>query len=106
MQGRVASEDDKPSRLICEKIIPFDLEKKELWIQFADKKVFEAQEVKMLNSMKAYEGDVPVVAYLAKEKQWKKYPANRNVSLSEPLIQSLKNQFGEENVKVRTLKAL
>ena len=56
--------------------------------------------------MKAYEGDVPVVAYLAKEKQWKKYPANRNVSLSEPLIQSLKNQFGEENVKVRTLKAL
>ena len=106
VQGRVASEDDKPSRLICEKIIPFDLEKKELWIQFADKKVFEVQEVKMLNSMKAYEGDVPVVAYLAKEKQWKKYPANRNISLSEPLLQSLKNQFGEENIKIRTLKAI
>ena len=100
VQGRVSCEDDKPSRLICEKIISFDQEKKELWIQFADKKTFDAQEVRMLNSLKAYEGDVPVVAYLAKEKQWKKYP------LSESLIQSLKLQFGEQNIKIRTLKAL
>ena len=106
VQGRVSCEDDKPSRLICEKIISFDQEKKELWIQFADKKTFDAQEVRMLNSLKAYEGDVPVVAYLAKEKQWKKYPPNRNISLSESLIQSLKLQFGEQNIKIRTLKAL
>ena len=106
VQGRVSCEDDKPSRLICEKIIPFDQEKKELWIQFADIKTFEQQEVKMLNSIKAYEGDVPVVAYLAKEKQWKKYPANRNIALSDSLIDALKRQFGENNIKVRTLKAL
>ena len=84
----------------------FDQEKKELWIQFADIKTFEQQEVKMLNSIKAYEGDVPVVAYLAKEKQWKKYPANRNIALSDSLIDALKRQFGENNIKVRTLKAL
>ena len=106
VQGRVSCEDDKPSRLICEKIIPFDQEKKELWIQFADKEAFSKLEVRMLNSLKAYEGDVPVVAYLAKEKQWKKYPPNKNISLSEPLVETLKQQFGEQNIKIRTLKAL
>jgi hypothetical protein len=46
------------------------------------------------------------VAYLAKEKQWKKYPPNKNISLSEPLVETLKQQFGEQNIKIRTLKAL
>ena len=49
---------------------------------------------------------MPVVAYLAKEKQWKKYPPNRNISLTDPLIAALKQQFGEQNIKIRTLKAL
>ncbi len=106
VQGRVSNEDDKPSRLICEKIIPFDQEKKELWIQFADKEAFHQLEVRMLNSLKVYEGDVPVVAYLAKEKQWKRYPANRNVAITDSLLASLKQQFGENNIKIRTLKAI
>ena len=106
VQGRVSCEDDKPSRLICEKIIPFEQEKKELWIQFADKDAFSKQEVRMLNSLKAYEGDVAVVAYLAKEKQWKKYTPNRNVAITDALVETLKQQFGEQNIKIRTLKAL
>lgn len=104
VQGRISCEDDRPSRLVCEKIIPFDREKKELWIQFADRETFEKQETAMLNSLKAYEGDVPVVAYLAKEKQWKKYPPNRNIGLQEQLLKNLRQQFGENNVKIRILK--
>lgn len=104
VQGRVSCEDDKPSRLICEKITPFAKEEKELWIQFPDKETFEQKEVRMLNSMKAYEGDVAVVAYLAKERQWKKYPQNRNIELNENLLEGLKQQFGENNIKIRTIK--
>ena len=33
IQGRVSAEDDKPSKLICEKIFPFAGIPKELWIQ-------------------------------------------------------------------------
>lgn len=106
VQGRVACEDDKPSRLICEKIIPFDMETKELWIQFSDKEEFTKHEIRMLNSIKAYEGDVPVVAYLARERQWKKYPPNRNVEITEALLHALKEQFGENNIKIRTRKVL
>ena len=106
IQGRVSCEDDRPSRLICEKVIPFDMEKKELWIQFADKATFEKQEAKMLSAIRPYEGDVPVVAYLAKEKKWKQYPKNRNIALHDALIAALKEQFGEQNIKIRTLKVL
>ena len=40
VRGRVSEEDDKPSKMICEKIIPFERTKKELWIQFPDKAYF------------------------------------------------------------------
>ena len=40
VRGRVSEEDDKPSKMICEKIIPFERTKKELWIQFPDKATF------------------------------------------------------------------
>ena len=46
------------------------------------------------------------MAYLAKEKQWKKYPKNRNIELTDALVGALKAQFGENNIKIRTLKAL
>ncbi len=102
--GRAACEDDKPSRLICEKITPFTQVKQELWIQFEDMAAFTAQEVKLLNTLKPYEGNCAVVVYLAKEKQMKKYPANRNAELADGLLKSLKKQFGEDNIKVRVLK--
>ena len=37
VKGRVSEEEEKASKLICEKIIPFERTKKELWIQFPDK---------------------------------------------------------------------
>ena len=44
VRGRVSEEDDKPSKMICEKIIPFERTKKELWIQFPDKATFLDEE--------------------------------------------------------------
>ena len=36
VKGRVSEEDDAPSKLICETIIPFEQTKRELWIQYGD----------------------------------------------------------------------
>lgn len=47
-----------------------------------------------------------MVAYLAKEKQWKKYPPNRNIAITDNLVNALKQQFGENNIKIRTIKAI
>ena len=37
IKGRVSEEDERPSKLICEQVIPFTKMKKELWLQFPDK---------------------------------------------------------------------
>ena len=42
IQGRVSAEDDRASKLILEKIRPFDNMPREIWIQFDNKEVFEA----------------------------------------------------------------
>ena len=44
IQGRVAAEDEKASKLICEKMVSFDEVPRELWLQFADKDAFLARE--------------------------------------------------------------
>lgn len=40
VKGRVSEEEEKASKLICEKIIPFERKKRELWIQFPDKATY------------------------------------------------------------------
>ena len=40
VKGRVSEEEERPSKLICETIIPFEQTKKELWVQFSDKEDF------------------------------------------------------------------
>ena len=34
IKGRVSEEDDAPSKLICESVIPFEQTKRELWLQY------------------------------------------------------------------------
>ena len=40
IKGRVSEEDDAPSKLICEQVIPFEQTKKELWLQYPDKATY------------------------------------------------------------------
>ena len=41
IQGRVSTEDDRPSKLICERVQAFEDVPRELWIQFADLETFQ-----------------------------------------------------------------
>ena len=57
VRGRVSEEDDKPSKMICEKIIPFERTKKELWIQFPDKATFLDEEQIVYGYLADSDGD-------------------------------------------------
>ena len=100
VRGRVSEEDDKPSKLICEKIIPFEQTKKELWIQFPDKETFLAQEQIVYGYLADSDGNDEVVIYCAKEHVVKKLPKNRNIGINEQILSRLMNHFGEKRVKV------
>ena len=100
VRGRVSEEEDKPSKMICEKIIPFEQTKKELWIQFPDKETFLDQEQIVYGYLADSDGKDEVVIYCAKERAVKKLPKNRNIGINEQILSRLMNHFGEKRVKV------
>ncbi|MEG1715524.1 MAG: DNA polymerase III subunit alpha [Lachnospiraceae bacterium] len=100
VRGRVSEEDEKASKLICEKITPFEQTKKELWIQFANKHEFLTQEYMLYGYLQDSDGNDSVVIYCQEEKAVKRLPANRNVLIEPVIISKLMNVFGEKRVKV------
>ncbi len=100
VKGRVSEEDDKASKLICEKILPFGQKKKELWIQFPDKETYLEEEAITYGYLADSEGNDEVVIYCEKEKIVKKLPANKNISINPQILSRLMNHFGENRIKV------
>ena len=100
IQGRVSAEDDRPSKLICEKISSFDQIPRELWIQFAGKEEYENAVHHLYELLRQSDGNDQVVVYLRRERMMKRLPAARSVLIGKELLDSLTNQYGEDNVKV------
>ena len=100
IRGRVSEEDERPSKLICEKVIPFDRKKRELWIQFPDKADYLEQEQTLFGHLKDSDGEDEVVIYCQAERAVKRLPRNRNTLITPQVLSRLMNQFGEKRVKV------
>ncbi len=100
VRGRVSEEDDAPSKLICEKIIPFDQTKKELWIQFPNKTAYLEEESQLFDMLKESEGKDAVVIYCREERAVKRLPAGRNIRIEPAILGRLANYYGEACVKV------
>ena len=100
IRGRVSEEDEKASKLICEKVIPFERTKRELWIQFPDKASYLEDEQIVYGYLADSEGDDEVVIYCSKERVVKRLPRNRNIRINPQVLGRLMNHFGENRVKV------
>ena len=100
VKGRVSEEDDAPSKLICETIIPFEETKRELWIQYGDKLEYGEDEPHLFDMLGESEGNDAVVIYCKRERAIKRLPAGRNVCAEPALIVKLKNYYGEDRIRV------
>ena len=100
VKGRVSEEDDAPSKLICETIIPFEQTKRELWIQYGDKLEYGEDEPHLFDMLRESEGNDTVVIYCKKERAIKRLSAGRNVCAEPALIVKLKNYYGEDRIRV------
>lgn len=100
VKGRVSEEEERPSKLICETIIPFEQTKKELWVQFSDKEDFLRNEHILYGYLADSEGDDEVVIYCQKERAIKRLPRNRNIRIGQEVLSRLMNHYGEKRVKV------
>ena len=106
VQGRVNAEDDKPSKLILEKVRAFEDMPQELWIQFKDKAEYAEKEQELFETLKGYAGVSAVVIYLKDVNAMKRLPAGYHARISDSLTGELRKKYGESNVKVveRVLK--
>ena len=98
--GRVAAEDDKPSKLICESIQEFEKYPRELWLQFSDKESYLAGEQDMYDILRTSDGKDHVAIYIRNPRAVKKLSENWTVDANEELLAKLKGKFGAENIKI------
>lgn len=97
IKGRISVEEDKPAKLICQKIISFEEIPKRIWLKFEDMEAYQASNEALSKAIASSEGDDSIWVYCAKEKQQKRIP---HISASKELIERLIGLFGKENVKV------
>ena len=129
IRGRVAAEEDKDAKIICERIESFEQKSSApaarsaspsyykatpqkaqannalpggVWIQFATMEDFETQQEKVYELTAQSEGPDSIVIYIRDPKGIKVLPENRNVAADEALLQTLRDAFGKENVKFLT----
>ena len=100
VRGRVSGEEEKDSKLICDKIWSFSDIPRELWVQFADMGSFEKQESDLYSFIREEEGKDRVVIYVRNPRQVKRLSENWGITVSDDLLHSLRERFGEANVKV------
>lgn len=108
IQGRVSAEDDRASKLILEKIRPFDNMPREIWIQFDNKESYTQQSQELLADLRRSPGDSAVVIYLKDVKAIKKLPVGYHVQIQDSWLNYMYEKYGKTNVKVveRGLKNL
>ena len=108
IQGRVNAEDDKPSKLILEKVRTFEDMPREIWIQFSDKEEYTQKAEELLKELANAHGNASsaVVIYLKDVNAMKRLPAVYHVQITEYLLEDLRKKYGESNVKLveRVLK--
>ena len=100
VKGRVTVEEDKPAKIICQKIIPFDDIPKQLWIQCATKQEYLEKEEILFDVLGQYDGQDTVIIYLSGERAKKQLPNSRMTRVCTELLQKLYEYFGKDNVKV------
>jgi DNA polymerase-3 subunit alpha len=100
IRGRVSGEDEKDSKMICEKIWSFEDIPRELWVQFPSMEDYKNQEDALFGFIREEEGRDQVVIYVKSPKSIKRLSENWGIQINQELLHKLTEYFGPENIKV------
>lgn len=100
IQGRVAAEDERDGKLICEKITAFDEIPRKVWLKFANVDEYTKREQELFAAIAESEGKDSIIIYLEDTKQMKQLPPNRNIHADSEVLEMLRVMLGQENVRV------
>ena len=100
IKGKITVEEDKPAKMICGEIIPFDSIPKDVWIKFPTKDEFLLKEEELYELLSESDGKDQVIVYCEAEKAKKVLPRSRTIHANLEIIQKLKGVYGPDNVKI------
>lgn len=101
IRGKVTMEEDKPAKLICQEITPFEEIPREIWIKFQNKEAFAKEEQNLYQILQPFDGKDQVVIYCEQEKAVKRLPKSQSIGWNFELANQLYKKYSEENVKIR-----
>jgi DNA polymerase-3 subunit alpha len=97
--GRVSAEEERPSKVICEKILAFDQIPAEVWIRFPDRASYDKKSDRTAELLNTGGGKDTAVIYLEKERAVKRM--NSGFAAAQSVLSDLEKLVGAENVIVR-----
>ncbi len=100
VKGKITVEEEKAAKIICQEVIPFDHNPKEVWIKYKDKESFVQDEQSLYEVLSQYDGNDQVKIYLECEKAIKQLPKSKSIKAENVLLTKLREIYGEPNVKV------
>ncbi|QHQ60724.1 DNA polymerase III subunit alpha [Anaerocolumna sedimenticola] len=100
VRGKIAVEEEKNAKLICQTIIPFESIPKVIWIKYPNKEKFVEDEQRLYTILREYDGTDSVCIYLECEKAIKHLPKSMGIKAEIELIDKLKQTYSEANIKV------
>ena len=95
--GKVTVEEDRPAKVICQKMIAFEQLPKEIWLKFSQIDDYLQLKKQIDDMISTAEGNDCIWIYCEKEKQRKKIP---HVMYDLGLLDKLQEVIGKENVKI------
>lgn len=98
-----AQVSEEESKLVCNQIASFDGISQELWIQFQNKNKFFEAELLLKETLSAYKGNCPVVVYCKEERAVNRLGHDFMINGDEELMILLKERYGKENIRIRSL---
>ncbi|WMJ90164.1 DNA polymerase III subunit alpha [Anaerocolumna sp. MB42-C2] len=100
VRGKIAVEEEKNAKLICQSMIPFDSIPKVIWIKYPNKEKFVEDEQRLYTILSEYDGTDSICIYLECEKAIKHLPKSMGIKAEVELIDKLKQIYSEANIKV------
>lgn len=100
VSGRATVEEDRAGKVICSRIIPFDMLPRHLWIRFQNKDDYLKGEPDIKAITDENDGTDRISIYLEQEKQVKHLPMSMGVCADGELVSALRARFGTDNIQV------
>lgn len=103
VKGRVSSQEDENSKLICQDLKHFNELNKELWLRLDNLETYQKLQSQLIDLFTEYQGDDEVIIYLNEEKKLKYLSKDLEINTlaNNQLIEKLKLLLGEDCVKIK-----